>query len=62
MDSGRLAKRVCIVSGASGGIGTATVEAFRREGATVVGVDLLAGAPGDLAIEADVSDGAGWSR
>ncbi len=56
MDDGRLAARVCVVTGASGGIGAATVEAFHREGATVVGVDLLAGAPGDLAIEADVTD------
>jgi len=53
---GRLAGRVCIVTGASGGIGAASVEAFRREGATVVGVDLLEGAPGDLSIEADLTD------
>jgi NAD(P)-dependent dehydrogenase (short-subunit alcohol dehydrogenase family) len=55
-DGGRLAGRVCVITGASGGIGAATVEAFRREGATVVGVDLLEGAPGDLAISADVTD------
>ena len=53
---GRLAGRVCVVTGASGGIGTASVDAFRREGATVVGVDLLEGAPGDLSIEADITD------
>jgi NAD(P)-dependent dehydrogenase (short-subunit alcohol dehydrogenase family) len=53
--TGRLAGRVCVVTGASGGIGAATVELFRREGATVAGVDLLAGAPGDLALEADVT-------
>jgi NAD(P)-dependent dehydrogenase (short-subunit alcohol dehydrogenase family) len=47
---------VCVVTGASGGIGAASVDAFRREGATVVGVDLLEGAPGDLAIAADVTD------
>jgi NAD(P)-dependent dehydrogenase (short-subunit alcohol dehydrogenase family) len=52
----RLAGRVCIVTGASGGIGAASVDAFRREGATVVGVDLLEGAPGDLSIEADITD------
>jgi NAD(P)-dependent dehydrogenase (short-subunit alcohol dehydrogenase family) len=49
---------VCVVTGASGGIGAASVDAFRREGATVVGVDLLEGAPGDLAIAADVTDDA----
>ncbi|HEX4564135.1 MAG TPA: SDR family oxidoreductase [Solirubrobacteraceae bacterium] len=47
---------MCVVTGASGGIGAASVDAFRREGATVVGVDLLEGAPGDLAIAADVTD------
>jgi NAD(P)-dependent dehydrogenase (short-subunit alcohol dehydrogenase family) len=49
---------VCVVTGASGGIGAASVDAFHREGATVVGVDLLEGAPGDLAIAADVTDDA----
>lgn len=53
--TGRLTGRVCVVTGASGGIGAATVEAFQREGATVVGVDLLAGAPGDLALQVDVT-------
>jgi len=47
---------VCVVSGASGGIGAATVECFQREGATVVGVDLHADSPGDLALQADVTD------
>jgi NAD(P)-dependent dehydrogenase (short-subunit alcohol dehydrogenase family) len=47
---------VCVVTGASGGIGAASVDAFRREGATVVGVDLLEGAPGDLALATDVTD------
>jgi NAD(P)-dependent dehydrogenase (short-subunit alcohol dehydrogenase family) len=54
--AGRLEGRVCVVTGASGGIGAATVELFRREGARVVGVDLLEGAPGDLALQADVTD------
>ncbi len=45
-----------MVTGAAGGIGTAAVELFRREGATVVGVDLAEDAPGDVAIAADVSD------
>jgi NAD(P)-dependent dehydrogenase (short-subunit alcohol dehydrogenase family) len=55
-ERGRLAGRVCVITGASGGIGAATVAAFGDEGATVVGVDLLDGAPGDLSITADVTD------
>ncbi|HEY4096396.1 MAG TPA: SDR family oxidoreductase, partial [Baekduia sp.] len=38
------------------GIGAATVEVFQREGAKVVGVDLLEGAPGDLALSVDVTE------
>ena len=53
--SGRLQGRVCVATGASGGIGAATVELFQREGATVAGVDLLDGAPGDMALQADVT-------
>jgi NAD(P)-dependent dehydrogenase (short-subunit alcohol dehydrogenase family) len=52
----RLSGKVCVVTGASGGIGAATVQRFQDEGATVVGVDLLADAPGDLSIVADVTD------
>jgi NAD(P)-dependent dehydrogenase (short-subunit alcohol dehydrogenase family) len=51
----RLAGKVCVVTGASGGIGAATVALFKAQGATVVGVDLQAGAPGDLALTADVT-------
>jgi len=54
--AGRLEGRVCVVSGASGGIGAASVELFSREGATVVGVDLQPGCPGELALQADVTD------
>jgi len=52
----RLKGKVCVITGARGGIGAATAEAFAREGATVVGVDLLAGSPGALALEVDVTD------
>jgi NAD(P)-dependent dehydrogenase (short-subunit alcohol dehydrogenase family) len=55
MAAGRLEGRVCVVTGASGGIGAATVELFQREGATVIGVDLLEGAPGELALQVDVT-------
>ena len=54
--AGRLAGRVCVVTGASGGIGAATVECFQREGARVAGADLAAGAPGDLSLQVDVTD------
>jgi NAD(P)-dependent dehydrogenase (short-subunit alcohol dehydrogenase family) len=38
--SGRLQGKVAIVTGAASGIGKASVELFRQEGATVVGADL----------------------
>jgi NAD(P)-dependent dehydrogenase (short-subunit alcohol dehydrogenase family) len=47
----RLDGKVCVVTGAAGGIGAATVEAFAREGATVVGVDLLDDTPAELYAE-----------
>jgi NAD(P)-dependent dehydrogenase (short-subunit alcohol dehydrogenase family) len=53
---GRLGGKIAVVTGAAGGIGAATVEVFQREGATVVGVDLLDGAPGDLALSVDVTE------
>jgi NAD(P)-dependent dehydrogenase (short-subunit alcohol dehydrogenase family) len=54
-DDDKLKGKVCVVTGASGGIGAATVEAFLRAGATVAGVDLLADSPGDLALQADLT-------
>jgi NAD(P)-dependent dehydrogenase (short-subunit alcohol dehydrogenase family) len=53
---GRLEGRVCVVTGARGGIGAATVELFAREGAHVVGADLADGAPGELSLRLDVSE------
>jgi NAD(P)-dependent dehydrogenase (short-subunit alcohol dehydrogenase family) len=55
-EAGRLEGRVCVVSGASGGIGAASVELFMREGAKVVGVDLQADSPAELSLQADVTD------
>jgi NAD(P)-dependent dehydrogenase (short-subunit alcohol dehydrogenase family) len=54
--AGRLDGKVCVITGAAGGIGAATAEAFAREGARVVGVDLHDGSPGDLALAVDVTD------
>jgi NAD(P)-dependent dehydrogenase (short-subunit alcohol dehydrogenase family) len=52
----RLARKVCVITGAAGGIGAATVKRFQEEGATVVGVDLVDDSPGDIAFACDVTD------
>jgi NAD(P)-dependent dehydrogenase (short-subunit alcohol dehydrogenase family) len=52
----RLARKVCVITGAAGGIGSATVKRFQDEGATVVGVDLADDSTGDLALACDVTD------
>jgi NAD(P)-dependent dehydrogenase (short-subunit alcohol dehydrogenase family) len=52
----RLAERVCVITGAAGGIGAATAERFAREGARVVGVDLRSHEVGELALQADLTD------
>ncbi|MFM8527970.1 MAG: SDR family oxidoreductase [bacterium] len=54
--SGRLDGKVCVITGAASGIGAETAALFEQEGARVVGVDLEAGAPGELSLQADVSD------
>ena len=53
---GRLERKIAIVTGAASGIGKATVELFRSEGATVVGSDVSDGADiqADAGSEADV--------
>jgi NAD(P)-dependent dehydrogenase (short-subunit alcohol dehydrogenase family) len=56
--AGRLEGKVCVITGAAGGIGAASAEAFAREGARVVGVDLAESAPGELSLRADVTDDA----
>ena len=54
--SRRLADKVCVVTGAAGGIGEATAERLASEGARVVGVDLLDHSVGELALQADLTD------
>ena len=53
---GRLDGKVCVITGAASGIGAETARLFAREGANVAGVDLVPGAEGELAMEADVTD------
>ncbi len=52
---GRLDGKVCVITGAAGGIGAEAVRVFGAEGATVAGVDLR-DAPGDLSLKADLTD------
>jgi NAD(P)-dependent dehydrogenase (short-subunit alcohol dehydrogenase family) len=53
---GRLDGKVCVITGAAGGIGAATCELFATEGATVVGADLKAG--DHVTVQVDVTDDA----
>ncbi|MGH2858977.1 MAG: SDR family oxidoreductase [Solirubrobacteraceae bacterium] len=53
---GRLAGKVCVITGAASGIGLHTARLFEAHGARVVGVDLAEGGPGELSIRADVAD------
>ncbi len=52
----RLEGKVCVITGAAGGIGAATTTRFEREGARVVGVDVLDHAIGELSLTADLTD------
>ncbi len=52
----RLSEKVCVITGAAGGIGGATAAVFEREGARVVGVDLVSHSVGELALSADLTD------
>ena len=52
----RLAGRVCVITGAAGGIGRATSTVFENEGAHVVGVDMLEHEIGELSLVADLTD------
>jgi NAD(P)-dependent dehydrogenase (short-subunit alcohol dehydrogenase family) len=54
--SARLQGKVCVITGAAGGIGAATASRFEREGARVVGVDLREHSTGELSLQADLTD------
>jgi NAD(P)-dependent dehydrogenase (short-subunit alcohol dehydrogenase family) len=53
---GRLDGKVCVITGAAGGIGSEAARVFMEEGAKVVGVDLGPDSEGDLQLQADVTD------
>lgn len=52
----RLSGKVCVITGVAGGIGGATAEVFAREGARVVGVDVVSHSVGELSLRADLTD------
>jgi NAD(P)-dependent dehydrogenase (short-subunit alcohol dehydrogenase family) len=54
--AGRLEGKVCVITGAAGGIGEATAALFTREGGRVVGVDLVEHSTGELPLQADLVD------
>jgi NAD(P)-dependent dehydrogenase (short-subunit alcohol dehydrogenase family) len=52
----RLEGKVCVITGASSGIGAETARLFIDEGATVVGADLRDDGVGTIALAVDVAD------
>jgi NAD(P)-dependent dehydrogenase (short-subunit alcohol dehydrogenase family) len=54
MSGPRLKDKVCVITGAAGGIGAATAELFEREGAHVVGIDMREHSIGQLPLQADL--------
>src|SRR3954454_13810668 len=54
--AGRLEGKVCVITGAAGGIGAASAKRFMDEGATVVSADLVESPYGALSLLLDVTD------
>jgi NAD(P)-dependent dehydrogenase (short-subunit alcohol dehydrogenase family) len=54
--AGRLAEKVCVITGAASGIGAETALLFEEEGARVVGADISPVSAGSLQLEVDVGD------
>ena len=52
----RLEGRVCVITGAAGGIGRASAERFAAEGASIAGVDLREHSVGELSLQVDLTD------
>jgi NAD(P)-dependent dehydrogenase (short-subunit alcohol dehydrogenase family) len=52
----RLSEKVCVITGAAGGIGSATAALFAGEGARVVGVDVREHDIGELSLQVDLTD------
>ena len=48
--------KVCVITGAAGAIGRASVEAFTREGAIVVGVDIQGEVDAPMFVRAELTD------
>src|SRR3954452_3949806 len=53
---GRLDGKVCVITGSASGIGAASAQLFRSEGAIVVGVDVGESEWTDLALTVDITD------
>ena len=54
--AGRLAGKVCVITGAASGIGAESARLFAQEEAIVVGVDLAPDSVGEFTLEVDVAD------
>jgi len=51
----RLEGKVCVITGAAGGIGGASAALFQGEGASVVGADVAADCAGDVSLQVDLT-------
>jgi NAD(P)-dependent dehydrogenase (short-subunit alcohol dehydrogenase family) len=53
---GRLDNKVAVITGSAGGIGAATAQLFKAEGAVVIGADVTESPFGDESLHVDVTD------